>query len=74
MADVPAAKWGLRSTTALLVTMAAVVALAMAVPVFRVILLISLPLGAVVAAGLYLWHKKRPIKEPKDESIHLDLK
>jgi len=74
MADDPGAKWGLRGTTALLVTLAAVVALAIAVPVFRVILLISLPLGAVVAAGLYLWHKKRPIKEPKDESIHLDLK
>ena len=69
-----AAKWGLRGTTSLLIVLAAVVALAVAVPVFRVVLLISLPLGAAVAAGLYLWHKKRPIKEPKDESIRLNLK
>lgn len=69
-----AARWGLRGTTALLITLAAVVGLAVAVPVFRAILLISIPLGAAVAAGLYLWHKKRPIKEPADESIRLNLK
>ncbi len=69
------AKWGLRGTTVLLVVVAAgVVALVIAIPVFRVFLLISLPLGAAVAAGLYLWHKKRPVKEPKDESIRLNLK
>ncbi len=73
MANERGAKWGLGGATALVITLA-VVALAVAVPVFRVILLISLPLGAVVAAGLYLWHKLRPVKEAKDESIHLDLK
>ncbi len=74
MANERGAKWGLGGATALVITLAAVVALAVVVPVFRVILLISLPLGAVVAAGLYLWHKLRPVKEAKDESIHLDLK
>ena len=68
------AKWGLRGTTVLLAVIAGVVGLAIALPVFRVFLLISVPLGAAVAAGLYLWHKKRPLKEPKDESIHLNLK
>ncbi len=68
------AKWGLRGRTVLLAVVAGVVALAVAVPVFRVFLLISVPLGGAVAAGLYLWHKKRPIKEPKDESIRLNLK
>ncbi len=69
-----AAKWGLRGTTTVLVILAAVVALAVAVRVFRVILLISIPLGVAVAAGLYLWHKLRPVKEPEDESIKLNLK
>jgi hypothetical protein len=69
-----AAKWGLRGTTALLIAVAAIVALAVAVPVFRVILLISIPLGIAVAAGLYLWHKLRPVKEPGDDSIRLNLK
>jgi hypothetical protein len=68
------AKWGLKGGITVFIVLVAVVALGVAVPVFRVILLISLPLGAVVAAGLYLWHKARPVKEPKDESIRLNLK
>lgn len=71
MAD---AKWGQRGTAALLIVLAAIVALAAAVRVFRVILLISIPLGIAVAAGLYLWHKLRPVKEPEDDSIRLNLK
>ncbi len=67
-------KWGLKGRTILLVVVAAVVALVVAVPVFRVFLLISVPLGAAVAAGLYLWHKKKPVKEPQDDSIRLNLK
>ncbi len=74
MPDEDNAKWGLRGTTILLVVIAAVVGLVIAVPVFRVFLLISLPLGAAVAAGLYLWHKKRPLKQPRDDSIKLNLK
>jgi len=75
MAEQSGNKWGLKGTPAMVIVMAAVVVgLGIAVPTFRVFLLISIPLGAVIAAGLYLWHKKRPIKEPKDESIHLDLK
>ncbi len=69
-----AARWGLRSTTTVLVVLAAVVALAVVVKVFRVILLISVPLGVAVAVGLYLWHKLRPVKEPEDDSIRLNLK
>ncbi len=69
-----AEKWGLRGTTVLLVVLAGIAALAVAVPVFRVILLISIPLGVAVAAGLYLWHKLRPVKEPEDDSIRLNLK
>ncbi len=67
-----AEKWGLRGTTVLLVVLAGIAAVA--VPVFRVILLISIPLGVAVAAGLYLWHKLRPVKEPEDDSIRLNLK
>lgn len=67
------AKWGLKGTAAL-VMVAVVVAVGIAVPVFRMFLLISVPLGLAIAGGLYLWHKKRPLKEPKDESIRLNLK
>ena len=67
------ARWGLKGAGAVIAAVL-VVGVAAAVPVFRIFLLISLPLGAAVAAGLYLWHMKRPIKEPKDESIKLNLK
>lgn len=66
-------KWGLTGAAAG-IGLIIVVAAAIAVPVLRVFLLISIPLGAAVAAILYLWHTKRPIKEPKDESIKLNLK
>ncbi len=73
MASEERAKWGLTGAAAGLMVII-VVAAAIAVPVLRVFLLISIPLGAGVAAILYLWHSKRPIKEPKDESIKLNLK
>lgn len=74
MAEPAANKWGLKGTATALIVLAIVVALAIALPVIRVFLLISIPLGAAVGAGLYLWHKMRPIKEPQDESIKLNLK
>ncbi len=69
----PEAKWGLKGGAAALMLLI-VVAAAIAVPVLRVFLLISIPLGAGVAAILYLWHTKRPINEAKDDSIKLNLK
>ncbi len=74
MAEQSGESQGLRNTTVVVIVMAVVVGVGIAVPAFRLFLMISVPLGALIAAGLYLWHKKRPIKEPKDESIHLDLK
>ncbi|HEV8523689.1 MAG TPA: hypothetical protein VGQ71_04260 [Terriglobales bacterium] len=32
------------------------------VPPARLFLLISIPLGLIVAAILYLWHKHRPVR------------
>lgn len=74
MAEQSGESLGLRSTAVVVIVMAVVVGVGIAVPAFRLFLMVSVPLGALIAAGLYLWHKKRPIKEPKDESIHLDLK
>ncbi|MBZ5646853.1 MAG: hypothetical protein LAN37_06475 [Acidobacteriia bacterium] len=51
-----------------------VVGMLLELPVLRWFLLISVGLGALVGFGLYLWHKKRPIKEPTDESIKLNLR
>ncbi len=74
MAEQPGNKRGRKGTTGVVIVMAAVIVLGIMVPAFRLFLLVSIPLGAVIAAGLYWWHKKRPIKEPKDESIRLNLR
>lgn len=47
-----------------LMAIAAVVAIFLVwLPPTRVFLLISIPIGVVIAVGLHLWHKYRPVKE-----------
>lgn len=53
----------LKGTAALIIAMATVAILLIAWPAYRLFFLISLGIGVGVAAGLYLWHRWKPVKE-----------
>jgi len=52
-----------RGAAGLIVAVAVVVILLVMLPAYRWFFLISVAIGVVVAAILYLWNKCRPIKE-----------
>jgi len=54
-----------KGTTGLIVVLVAVLILVIWLPPYRWFFLISLGIGAVVAAILYLWYKYKPVK-PED--------
>ncbi len=54
--------------TGLIVAVAVVAILLIAFPAYRWFFLISLGIGLVVAAILFLWHKFRPIREEDVEN------
>ncbi len=56
--------------TGLIVSVAVVVIVLIAFPAYRWFFLISLGIGLVVAAMLFLWHKIRPIREEDVENKH----
>jgi MFS family permease len=56
--------------TGLLVAVAVVAILLIAFPAYRWFFLISMGIGLVVAAVLFLWHKFRPIREEDVENKH----
>jgi uncharacterized membrane protein YqjE len=55
-------------TTGLIVSVAVVVIVLIAFPAYRWFFLISLGIGLVVAAMLFLWHRLRPIREEDVEN------
>jgi hypothetical protein len=57
----------IRGTAALVVAAAIVAATAIWLPTYRWFLLISIAIGLLVAGGLFLWHRLRPVE---DEDIH----
>lgn len=63
----PEPKNWLRGTAGLLVAIAVVAILLIWLPAYRWFFLISVGIGIVVAAILYLWHKYRPLKEDQVE-------
>jgi hypothetical protein len=54
--------------TGLIFAVAVVAILLIAFPVYRWFFLISLGIGLVVAAILFLWHKFRPVREEDVEN------
>jgi len=52
-----------RGVAGLLVAVGVVTVLLVALPAYRWFFLISVGIGIVVAAILYLWHKFKPVKE-----------
>ncbi|HUK25527.1 MAG TPA: hypothetical protein VLV49_13180 [Terriglobales bacterium] len=51
-----------------LIAAGVVVAVAIAFPAYRWFILISVGIGVVIAAGLFLWHKFRPLKDEDIET------
>ncbi len=54
----------------LIVAVATVAVVLIAFPAYRWFFLISLGIGLMVAAILFLWHKLRPIREEDVENKH----
>lgn len=57
----------IRGTAALMVAAVIVVATLIWLPAYRIFLGISFGVGILVAGGLYLWHRLRPVK---DDEVH----
>jgi MFS family permease len=55
--------FNLKGSAGLIVAIAVVAILLIALPAYRWFFLISVLIGLVIAGGLTLWHKLRPIKE-----------
>jgi hypothetical protein len=50
--------------TAAVITAAVIIAITLILlPAYRIFLAISIGIGVVVAGGLFLWHKYRPVRE-----------
>jgi len=55
--------FSLRGSVGLVVGVAVVAILLIALPAYRLFFLISVLIGLVIAGGLTLWHRLRPIEE-----------
>ena len=55
--------FSLKGSAGLIVAIAVVAVLLIALPAYRWFFLISVLIGLVIAGGLTLWHRLRPIKE-----------
>ena len=56
-------KFSLRGTGGLIAAIAVVVILLLWLPAYRFFFLISVLIGVLIAAGLTLWHRYKPIRE-----------
>ena len=59
-----------RGATGLIVAVAVVAILLVGFPAYRWFFVISMGIGLVVAAMLFLWHKLRPIRDEDVENKH----
>jgi hypothetical protein len=55
--------FGVKGRTGLLAAAAIVAVLLVSFPAYRVFFLLSLGVGVVIAGGLYLYHRLRPLME-----------
>jgi MFS family permease len=62
-----AAGFGLKGSAGLIIAVAVIALLLIALPAYRWFFLISVLIGVVIAGGLTLWHRLRPIK---DADVH----
>jgi MFS family permease len=61
-------RFGLKGSAGLIIALAVVVILLVALPAYRWFFLISVLIGLVIAGGLTLWHRLRPIKDADVEN------
>ena len=59
-----------KGSAGLIVAIAVVAVLLIALPAYRLFFLISVLIGIVIAGGLTLWHRWRPIKEKDVDNKH----
>lgn len=63
----------LKSSLGLIALAGVVVVFLIWLPPSRVFLLISIPIGVVIAVGLHLWHKYKPVKDEDVDNRPLKL-
>lgn len=61
-------RFSLKGRTGLLAAAAIVAVLLISFPAYRVFFLLSVGIGVVIAGGLYLYHRLRPLKEEDIEN------
>jgi hypothetical protein len=64
----PRFQFGIKGSAGLIVAAAVVAILLIALPAYRLFFLISVLIGVVIAGGLTLWHRFRPLKEEDIEN------
>jgi len=58
----------IRGTGALVVAVAIIAATLIWLPAYRLFFAISIGIGVVIAAALYLWHRFRPVRDDDVEN------
>jgi hypothetical protein len=64
----------MKNVAGLIIGTAMVIVLLVAVPALRWFLLLSVPLGLIVALILYVWNKRHPARPKEDDTVKLNLK
>jgi hypothetical protein len=64
---IPIRRAAIRGPAALIVAAAIIAATLIWLPAYRLFLAISIGVGVLVAGGLFLWHKLRPVR---DDDVH----
>ena len=57
-----------KGSAGLIVAIAVVAILLIALPAYRLFFIISVLIGVIIAGGLALWHRLRPIKDEEVEN------
>jgi hypothetical protein len=63
-----ARRFSIKGRTGLLAAAAIVAVILVSFPAYRVFFLLSVGIGVVIAGGLYLYHRLRPLKEEDIEN------
>ena len=63
----------IRGTGALVVAVAIIAATLIWLPAYRFFFAISIGIGVIIAAALYLWHRLRPVRDDVENKRPLGL-
>ena len=62
-----------RGIGAILISVIAIVGFIIWIPALKYVLGGAVVIGLVIAFGLRVWHDRKPVKDPEEESIKLHL-